>query len=248
MKRSIYPNSSLDSPGDLMTLPSVLLVPGAWHKPDHFRRLIDELPDVDVHAVTLTSSGNDPATLRDMYSDAEVIAQAVADVDGPVVAVAHSYGGMPTTQGLANAANVRHLIYLCAFQLDVGESLLSLNGGQLMPWSIRRQRAGIGDYVEVINPASVFFNDLDTATAESAVSQLGYQSYASMRQELTEAAWKTIPSTYVICEADNAIPIAAQELMAERADCVHRLNASHSPFVSQPAAVAGLIRSTLASA
>ena len=101
----------------------------------------------------------------DMYADAEVIAQAAAAIDGPVVVVAHSYGGVPTTQGLSYARNVRH-------------------------------------------------NDVDTLTARRAVSQLGYQSYASMRQQLTETAWKTIPSTYVICEADNAIPVATQELIA----------------------------------
>lgn len=94
----------------------------------------------------------------------------------------------------------------------------------------------------------MFYNDVDTTTAESAVCQLGYQSYASMRQELTAIAWKTIPSTYVVCESDNAIPVAAQELMAERADAVVRMNTSHSPFLSQPAALAQLIRRSLASA
>jgi hypothetical protein len=67
-----------------------------------------------------------------------------------------------------------------------------------------------------------------------------------MRQELTETAWETIPSTYVICEADNAIPVATQELIATRADDVQRLSTSHSPFLSQPAALAGLIRRSLA--
>jgi pimeloyl-ACP methyl ester carboxylesterase len=231
-----------------MTLPSVLLVPGAWHKPEHFRRLIDELPDLDVHTVTLTSSGNDPAALRDMYADADVIAQAVAGIDGPVVVVAHSYGGVPATQGLPYARNVRRIVYLAAVQLPAGESLLSPNGGSLTAWARLHHRDGIGDHVEATTPMSVFYNDVDTATARRAVRQLGYQSYASMRQQLTEAAWKTIPSTYVICEADNAIPVAAQELMAERADDVQRMNTSHSPFLSQPAAVAELIRSTLATA
>jgi pimeloyl-ACP methyl ester carboxylesterase len=97
-----------------MTLPSLLLVPGAWHKPDHFRRLVDELSDIDVHTVTQTSSADYPAALRDMYADAEVIAQAAAAIDRQVVVVAHSYGGVPATQGLPYARNVRRIVYLAA--------------------------------------------------------------------------------------------------------------------------------------
>jgi pimeloyl-ACP methyl ester carboxylesterase len=231
-----------------MTLPSLLLVPGGWHRPDHLCPLVDELSGIDVHTVTLTSSGDDPAALTDMYADAEVIAQAAAAIDGPVVVVAHSYGGIPTTQALPYARNVRRIIYLAAFQLHSGESLISTNGGSLMSWSRLHHRQGIGDYVEAMTPMTVFYNDVDTMTAGRAVCQLGYQSYASMRQQLTETAWKAIPSTYVICEVDNAIPVAAQELMAERADDVQRLNTSHSPFLSQPAALARLIRRSVASA
>jgi hypothetical protein len=183
-----------------MTLPSLLIVPGAWHKPGHFRRLVDELSGIDVHTVTLTSSGDDPAALRDMYADAEVIAQAAADIDGPVVVVAHSYGGVPTTQGLSYARNVRHIIYLAAFQLHAGESLQSRNGGSLMSWSRLHHGDGIDDYVEAMTPTKVFYNDVDTPTARRAV----------------------------------------------RADDVQRLSTSHSPFLSQPAALAGLIRRSLA--
>jgi pimeloyl-ACP methyl ester carboxylesterase len=232
-----------------MTVPSVLLVPGAWYKPDHFGLLMDELADLDVHTVRLTSSGDDPAALRDMYADAEVIAQAAAAIDGPVVVVAHSYGGIPTTQGLINARNVRRIIYLASFQLDVGDSLLSQNpGGALLPWAEVRRRDGIDDYLEVVTPEKVFFNDLDATSAANAAGQIGYQSDSSMRQPLTETAWKTIPSTYIICDADNALPVAAQERMAKRANAVYRLHTSHSPFLSQPAALAPLIRCSLADA
>jgi pimeloyl-ACP methyl ester carboxylesterase len=228
-----------------MTLPSLLVVPGAWHKPDHFRLLVNELSDIDVHTVTLTSSGDDPATLRDMHSDAEVIAEAAADIDGPVVVVAHSYGGVPTTQASREPGNVVRIIYVASFQLLAGEALVSANGGALMPWSRRRQRQGIGDYVEVISPMTAFYHDVDAVIARRAVDQLGFQSYASMSQPLTATAWQTIPSTYVICESDNAIPVAAQEVMAGRADEVFRLPTSHSPFLSQPAALAGLIRRSI---
>ena len=117
-----------------------------------------------------------------------------------------------------------------------------------MPWEKLHHRNGIGDYVEAMTPETVFYNDLDATAAARAARQLGYQSYTSMRQPLTEAAWRTIPNTYVICEADNAVPVAAQELMAGRADDVQRMNTSHSPFLSQPAALARLIRRSLADA
>lgn len=230
---------------DSPTLPSLLLVPGAWHRAEHWDLLVDQLWDLDVHTVTLTSSGNDPAGLRDMHADAEIIAQTAAAIDRPVVVVAHSYGGIPTTQGLSSATNVQRIIYLAAFLLNAGESCLSLSGNSLMPWARLHQRHGIGDYVEALTPETVFYHDVETVATERAVAQLCYQSYASMRQELTETAWKAIPSTYVICESDNAIPVAMQELMAQRADDIQRMGTSHSPFLSQPAALAQLIRCSL---
>jgi pimeloyl-ACP methyl ester carboxylesterase len=228
-----------------MTRHSVLLVPGAYHKPSHMDPLVTELSGIDVHTVTLTSSGDDPAALKDMHADAEVIAQAAAAIDGPVVVVAHSYGGVPATQALSDAKNVERIIYLAAMQLDAGDSCLSPAGGVLMPWAKRHRRDGIGDYLEATTPTTTFYNDVDAATAQRAAAQVCYQSYASFEQRLTEVAWRTIPSTYIICEADNAIPVAAQEQMARRADDVHRLTASHSPFLSQPAAVTRLIRLSL---
>jgi hypothetical protein len=51
-----------------VSLPSLLIVPGAWHEPDRFCPLVDELSEIDVHTVTLPSSGKDPAVLGDMYA------------------------------------------------------------------------------------------------------------------------------------------------------------------------------------
>jgi len=187
--------------------------------------------------------------LRDMYADAEVIAQAVAALDKPTVVVAHSYGGIPTTQGLRNGRNVRNIIYLASFQLDKGESLISQNPrGSLPSWNKLHRREGVGDFVEALTPEAVFFNDLDATTVARAVGHLGYQSYSSMRQPLTETAWHTIPSTYIICDDDKALPATAQERMAKRANDVYRLKSSHSPFLAQPAELGRLIRRSLSTA
>jgi pimeloyl-ACP methyl ester carboxylesterase len=231
-----------------MTLPALLLVPGAWHKPAHLQHLIDELDGVDVHTVSLTTCGDDVTALGDLFSDAAAIRAAVDAIDGPVVVLAHSYGGIPTTQALAGASNVRRIIYLTAFQLDVGESLLSSIGGVPAPWwVIHEQGGGAGDYMTVDNPADVFYGDVDPARTEQAIADLGYQRYSAKTQELTEAAWKDIPSTYILCEADNAIPLFGQELFAKRSARVLRLNTSHSPFLSQPVALAQMITGELAS-
>ena len=228
-----------------MPLPSLLLVPGAWHKPEHLQLLIDDLPGIDVHTVALTSCGDDPKALGDMYSDAAAIRGAVEAIGGPVVVVAHSYGGVPTTEALADAPNVKSIVYLAAFQLDAGDSLLSSAGGDPALWWEFHQQEGVGDFLTVASPVDVFYGDVDRSIAEKAAAALGYQSYAATTQKLTAVAWQTIPSTYIICEADGAIPPFVQELFAKRADRTLRLNSSHSPFLSQPSALAALIRDEL---
>ncbi|MFF7209042.1 alpha/beta hydrolase [Streptomyces sp. NPDC008238] len=231
-----------------MTLPSLLLVPGAWHKPEHLRLLVGELPDVDVRTVALTSCGDDPGALGDMYSDAAAVRAAVEAVDGPVVVVAHSYGGIPTTQALAGAAGVKSIVYLAGFQLDAGDSLLSSVGGEPASWWEFHRQEGAGDFLTVADPVDVFYTDVDRGLAEEAAAAMGYQSYVANTQELTAVAWRTIPSTYIVCEADHALPPLVQEVFARRADRTLRLASSHSPFLSRPSELARLVRHELAAA
>lgn len=98
------------------------------------------------------------------------------------------------------------------------------------------------DTVKAGNPQEIFYNDIPQQIAESYIQALGTHSYSTFASQLTVAPWKTIPSTYILCEKDNAIPIAAQEGMIAAAkamapgafDVVERIAASHSPFISQP--------------
>jgi pimeloyl-ACP methyl ester carboxylesterase len=226
----------------MSSMPTLVLVHGAWHGPWAWRSLSAELPDVDVRTVSLPSAGPDPAALGDLYDDAEVVRAAVAAVDGPVLVCAHSYGGAPATEGLAGLPHVVGLVYLCAFQLDIGESLIGAAGGVPPAWWDVHDAEG---YVDPLRPAEVFYSDVDPDTARGAVARLDHQSLASLGQRLTRAAWRTIPSTYVVCEQDEAIPVWAQESMAERAGRVLRMATSHSPFLSRPAQLAGVLRAEL---
>jgi pimeloyl-ACP methyl ester carboxylesterase len=220
--------------------PTLLLVHGAWHTSWCWQPLIDELPDVDVVTVDLPSSGTDPNALGNLTADAEVIRTALAGIDGPVVLVGHSYGGIPITEAATAEAGVAHLVYLCAFQLDVGDSLVSSLGGEVPPWQEISET-----HVRVTTPEPVFYNGVDPELTAQAVPRLHLQSTSALTQPLSRAAWAELPSTYVVCEQDQAIPVVAQEAMSARADTVVRLDSGHSPFLSQPAELAAVLRKVL---
>jgi pimeloyl-ACP methyl ester carboxylesterase len=218
---------------------NAVLVHGAWHGSWCWEKLIPELSAKRWNVLTVdlpsASAGGDGHA--GMYDDAGAIRECVERVDGPVVVVAHSYGGMPATEAAATAANVSHLIYLSAFQVDEGESLASTvraHGGSL-PAADNERMQPPG------NAIGRFYGGAAKADADGALARLVPQTVRSFDERLTSAAWKTIPSVFVVCEQDQMIPAAMQDSMATRATTVHRLDSDHSPFLSMPASLAQVI-------
>ena len=220
--------------------PTLVLVHGAWHGSWCWEPLADALGDVPVQTIDLLSAGNDPAALGDLHADAAALRSALSNIGGPTVVLGHSYGGAVITEAVTADSGVVHLIYLCAFLLDEGESLAGAVGGTPPPWWDVR-----GDHVLVHTPAEVFYNDVSPELTARSVPRVSAHSLAAFEQPLTNAGWKAVPSTYVICEQDHAIPPFAQEAMAQRAGEVIRMNTGHSPFLSQPQALASLLRPIL---
>ncbi|WP_433787004.1 alpha/beta hydrolase [Actinomycetospora sp. CA-101289] len=223
-----------------MTRPTLLLVHGAWHGSWFWDPLRAELAEYDVRTVDLPSCTGGPDELGGLQDDADTVREALAGIDAPVVVVAHSYGGLPVSE--AAGPPVTHLVYLCAFMLDAGESLLAAAGGTPPPWWEVHER-----HVVARTPEEVFYNDLDPATAAAAAGRLGLLSRAATETPLTRAAWHDIPSTYVVCDRDAAIPSFAQEGMAQRAGTVVHLDAGHSAAVSRPRDVAAIVRTAAGS-
>lgn len=213
-----------------MTTPALLLVHGAWHGSWCWEPVRTLLADRGWRVETVDLPSVAPAADRPgLHDDARAVRAALDAIDGPVVVVAHSYGGAPVSEGAAGAPNLAHLVYVTAFQLDEGESLLAAVGGQPPSWWKID-----GDLFTPLTPHEIFFGDVDPDVAASAVARLQPQSYSVASEQLTAAAWKDVPSTYVVCENDNAIPVFAQEAMAQRAGRVERLPSAHSPFLSHP--------------
>jgi pimeloyl-ACP methyl ester carboxylesterase len=224
--------------------PVVILVHGAWHGPWAWagvRTLLDA-EGIRSLAVDLPSKGA-TGSLGDLHDDAEVVRAAVEGAGAPALVVAHSYGGLPASEGLAESANAAHLIYLAAFMLEPGESLLGLRGGVEPDWWLTSED---GRTVLPGDPVQTFYADCPPEVAARAAAAIVPQRKDAFRQELRAAAWQTVPSTYVVCTRDNAVPPAAQERMSARAGTVSHIDSSHSPFLSRPAEVTAIIRETLA--
>ncbi|MFF9011883.1 alpha/beta fold hydrolase [Streptomyces sp. NPDC014870] len=212
--------------------PTLLLVHGAWHGAWCWEKVTSALEGDGwrTRTVDLPSAGS-PAGVRD---DARALLRELESIDGPVVVVAHSYGGIPVSEAVAEARNVAHIVHLAAFQLDVGESLLGFLGVSVPPGT---------DGLDAVpdDPVPLFYGDVPVGVAEEAVSRLVPQSSRSAGDVLTAAGWRTVPSTYIVCEDDQAVPARTQEVMAARSATVHRIATSHSPFLSKPVELAALL-------
>jgi pimeloyl-ACP methyl ester carboxylesterase len=219
---------------------TLVLVHGAWHGSWCWEPLVEALRNVPVQMVDLPSVGEEQAEFGDLYADAATVRSALAGIGGPTVVLGHSYGGAVITEAVTADSGVAHLVYLCAFLLDEGESLLGAVGGVAPPWWDVR-----GDRVLVQTPAEVFYNDVSPELTARSVARVAAHSLAAFDQPQTNAGWKSVPSTYVIAEQDQAIPVFAQEAMAQRAGEVLRMDTGHSPFLSQPEALAQLLRPIL---
>jgi pimeloyl-ACP methyl ester carboxylesterase len=217
--------------------PQLLLIHGAFHGSWVWQKVLDRLAPRGwrVQTVDLPSVAAKGQFRYGLRDDAAEIRRRIEAIDGPVVVVAHSYGGMTITQAASGLANVIHIIYIAGFLLDVGESLLGLIEVE-PPWWIVD-----GDTLTPGRPLETFFADVAVDDAARAVHRLQPSSYAIVTERLTAAAWRDVPSTYVICEQDQAIAPHAQEHMAERATNVRRLPSSHSPMLSRPAELAQIV-------
>ncbi|AVZ76689.1 alpha/beta hydrolase [Streptomyces lunaelactis] len=220
--------------------PTLLLVHGAWHGPWCWEKLESALV-VDgwtTRTVELPSAVRPEAPtaepLPGIHEDARAVLETLEDIEGPVVVVGHSYGGIPVTQAIADASNVSHAIYLAAYQLDVDESLFGFHGAPEP-----EEPKGVIPPLE--NSDKELYADVSEEETVRAVRQLVPQSARSFSERVTKAGWRTTPSTYIICEQDEALPPQAQERLAARANGIHRLKSSHSPFLSMPAELAALL-------
>jgi pimeloyl-ACP methyl ester carboxylesterase len=178
-----------------------------------------------------------------LESDVETTHNVLDLQDGPAILVGHSYGGAVITEA-GNHERVSGLVYIAAFAPDAGESVSTLLAdlppdGPVPP--ILPPQDGFL-FLDREKFAASFAADVPAReSAFMAASQVPW-GVEALNGVVSEAAWRSKPSWYLVTTDDRMIPPPLQRKMAERAgSTVIEEAGSHSIYISQPGAVAGLI-------
>src|SRR5258708_14670880 len=185
-----------------------------------------------------------------LTDDVAVTKGLIAGQAGPVILVGHSYGGAVVTEA-GTDPKVIGLVYITAFAPDQGESVSSLikdppPGAPVPP--ILPPQDGFLFLDKAKFPAS-FAGDVEADKAAFMADSQVPWGLEALGGAITKPAWKSKPSWYLVVTEDKMIPVAAQRLMSKRAGSkVVEVGGSHAIYVSQPKAVAELIKKAAAEA
>jgi pimeloyl-ACP methyl ester carboxylesterase len=225
--------------------PTIVLVHGAFAESSSWDQVIDPLLEAG-HPVTAVAN-----PLRGLASDAASVSDHVRSIEGPVLLVAHSYGGAVMTNVDPDAGDIVGLVYVAAFAPQAGESAFELSA--VFPGST------LGDALQAV-PRSDGTTDLtivqerfheqfcadvpEPQATRMAATQRPVTQEALVEPSGERPLWKEVPSWFIFGEEDRNIPKALEHYMAERAHARRTIEipgASHAVSVAHPAATAQLI-------
>jgi pimeloyl-ACP methyl ester carboxylesterase len=233
---------------------TIVLVHGAWADAAGWNGVTSRLQS-DGYKVWAV-----PNPLRGLSSDAAYVASILNAIPGPIVLVAHSYGGAVITNAATGNPNVKALVYIDGFAPDEGETGFQLLGMEPPPGAsppcvsadpftifnfVPYPGAPSGDFDVYIKPEvypSCFANTIEAEQAAVLAASQRPITLSASAEPSGPPAWKTIPSWYLVGTLDKVIPPYLQTFMAERAHAqIVRVKAPHPAMISNPQDVTKLI-------
>ena len=231
--------------------PTVVLVHGAFADGSSWNGVIERLQarDIQVSAPAIP--------LRGIALDSAYLASVFEQTPGPVLAVGHSYGGAVISNAATQAHNVVGLVFVAAFATDEGETLGEVTptskdavlGAALVPHHYPSPNGGEPAVELTVDPAKfheAFAADLPAEQAAVMSATQRPIAQAAFAEPNGPPAWKSLPSWAVVSRGDKGAGADLTRSMAERAGAtITELDGSHVVMVSQPGAVADVIRTAV---
>lgn len=228
------------------TRPTVVLVHGAFAESASWQNVFPRLYAEGVKAIAVANP------LRSLAGDARYVRDVVRSIEGPILLVGHSYGGMVITEAAAELPSVIGLVYVGAFAPDTGESALELSGrwpGSTLGEALAAYEVEDGGtelVIELDKFPQQFAADVDAKVAAVQARTQRPVTQAALAAGLVAdpAPWKRLPSWFVFGAEDRNIPAEAVRAFAERArsrGTKEVAGASHALAFSSPDEVAAII-------
>jgi pimeloyl-ACP methyl ester carboxylesterase len=224
--------------GSQMAKPTIVLVHGAWADGSSWQHVI---PILVRDGYNVVSSAN---PLSSVDADVAVAKRLIDAQKGPLVVVGHSYGGAIITGAAANNPNVKALVYLAAFAPDVGETMGAV--ASKYPPS-PANKAASPDAAGFLWLDRAKFHDVfcaDVPQAEALIMSITQRPLSSVvfGQAQTVAAWKQVPSWFVVAKNDMAIDPEQERFYAKRMNAhTTEIASSHVVMISHAAEVTKII-------
>jgi pimeloyl-ACP methyl ester carboxylesterase len=221
--------------------PTIVLVHGDWADASSWTGVIERLQK---NGLTVVAP---PNLLRGPAEDAAYLSSYLKTIAGPIVLVAHSYGGFVITNAATGNPNVKALVYIDAFIPDQGEMLgaLAAGGGSCVGQDALNPvpyDGGVDLYLRWGANGSYegftkcFANGVDPEEASILAAEQRPASAAQFEEPSGAPAWKTIPSWSLIGTQDHVIPPALQKMMSNRAGAhISTVKAGHLSLITNPA-------------
>ncbi|CAG8974879.1 hypothetical protein HYALB_00000494 [Hymenoscyphus albidus] len=216
----------------MASLPTVILVHGAWHTPPNYQTYTDALKKQGFKVICpALPSCNNKSPPEESFEDVALVRSAVQPIieaGERVLMVMHSYGGAvgaDAIEGLSfterkaagHPGGVVHLMYMCAYILPSGSTIWGIvkEAGITHLWTQFVKNFPDGSTFPQ-NPAQMFLGGVDQEIVDKALPHLVRSPMSAFETETKGSSWKTVPVTYILTQQDASVSRVYQEIMLEK--------------------------------